>query len=91
MNKIELQAYVKGKVQGVGFRWTVVDIAEKFELKGTVKNLPNGTVQIIAQGSKESLEAFIKEIEKNPGSAIIKSIDWSFKPQAELYIDFTIL
>lgn len=65
----ELHAIFKGRVQGVGFRWTVVDAAEKNGVAGTVKNLRNGTVEVFAQGSKESLEQLIKDLETNPGSA----------------------
>lgn len=52
----------EGRVQGVGFRYTTKDIAKGFEVCGTVKNLPEGTVELEVMGEREEVEAFLKEI-----------------------------
>jgi acylphosphatase len=52
----------EGRVQGVGFRYTTKDIAKGFEVCGTVKNLPDGTVELEVTGEREEVEAFLKEI-----------------------------
>lgn len=44
-----------GRVQGVGFRYTVCRIAEPFEVTGYVKNLADGSVELVAEGESESL------------------------------------
>jgi acylphosphatase len=88
---LELHAIIKGYVQGVGFRWTVVDVAEKFNLTGTTKNLPNGTVEIYAQGSKEDLEAFIKALQSDPGQARIESVLCRYQKSERTFIDFKIV
>ncbi len=49
-------------MQGVGFRYTTKDIAKGFEVCGTVKNLPEGTVELEVMGEREEVEAFLKEI-----------------------------
>jgi acylphosphatase len=54
--------YYTGKVQGVGFRATAVDIARDYPVTGWVKNLADGRVQLLAEGPKESVEAFLKAI-----------------------------
>jgi acylphosphatase len=54
--------YYTGKVQGVGFRATAVDIARDYPVTGWVKNLADGRVQLLAEGPKESVEAFLKEV-----------------------------
>ena len=46
-------------VQGVGFRQTVLQIAQHLELVGRVKNLPNGTVELSAEGDKEKVDSFL--------------------------------
>ncbi|BCX47423.1 acylphosphatase [Haloferula helveola] len=51
-----------GRVQGVGFRYTCKDIAKGFEVVGTVKNLPEGTVELEVMGEADEVEEFIKEI-----------------------------
>jgi acylphosphatase len=52
----------EGRVQGVGFRYTVKDLARGFDVCGWVKNLPDGTVELQAMGEAAELEDFIKEI-----------------------------
>lgn len=51
-----------GRVQGVGFRFTAKSVANGFELTGTVRNLDDGRVELLAEGAKEELEAFLQAI-----------------------------
>jgi acylphosphatase len=48
----------KGRVQGVGFRYTTRRVAAGFEITGVVRNLPDGSVELIAEGRRDELEAF---------------------------------
>ena len=89
--RTELQAIIKGKVQGVGFRWVVVEHAERHSLKGTVCNLPKGDVQVVAVGPKKELEAFIKDIEAEPGNGVIQSIHCKYIPSKDEYQTFSII
>ena len=88
---IELHAIFKGGVQGVGFRWTIVDYAEKNGLTGTVRNLPSGEVEVFAQGSREALETFLEAIHEDPGSARIESVKSLYKPLSTSYSGFHII
>ncbi|MGA2788149.1 MAG: acylphosphatase [Verrucomicrobiota bacterium] len=47
-----------GQVQGIGFRYTAKTVAAGFEVTGTVRNLPDGHVELIAEGDRAELEAF---------------------------------
>jgi acylphosphatase len=58
-----IKAVVSGMVQGVGFRQTVLQIAQHLELFGRVKNLPNGTVELSAEGDKERVDSFLKLVQ----------------------------
>jgi acylphosphatase len=58
-----IKAVVSGLVQGVGFRQTVLQIAQHFELCGRVKNLPNRTVELSAEGDKEKVDSFLKLVQ----------------------------
>ena len=62
--------YYRGRVQGVGFRYTVCRLVEGFEVKGFVRNLADGRVQVVAEGYKEELDNFLKAIEREMGSYI---------------------
>lgn len=52
----------QGRVQGVGFRYTVRSIATRYPVVGYVKNLPNRTVELVAEGAPAVLQSFLQEI-----------------------------
>ena len=56
------QVIFSGNVQGVGFRYTVRSIAKRHPVKGYVKNLPDGTVQLVVQGHPSALNALLREV-----------------------------
>jgi acylphosphatase len=53
-----MQVFYSGKVQGVGFRYTVKTVASGFEAVGLVRNLPDGRVELLAEGARNELDAF---------------------------------
>ena len=69
---------VRGLVQGVGFRYFVARIAQALGLRGYVRNLYNGDVEIRVEGTRGSIEALIKEAKVGPRSAQVTDlkIDW---------------
>ncbi|MGO8838632.1 MAG: acylphosphatase [Limisphaerales bacterium] len=58
MNRCRMQIVYSGQVQGVGFRYTAKTVAAGFEVVGTVRNLPDGRVELMAEGDRGELEAF---------------------------------
>jgi acylphosphatase len=60
--RCRMQIFYSGRVQGVGFRYTAKSVAAGFEVAGTVRNLPDGRVELLAEGEKDELEAFRKAI-----------------------------
>ncbi|GAA5481708.1 acylphosphatase [Haloferula sargassicola] len=65
----------EGRVQGVGFRYTCKDLAKGFEVVGTVRNLPEGTVELEVMGEGGEVEDFIQEIaEESPMAHNIKGM-----------------
>ena len=58
MNRCRMQIFYSGRVQGVGFRYTAKTVAAGFEITGTVRNLPDGRVELIAEGDRAELEAY---------------------------------
>lgn len=70
-----LQAVFSGRVQGVGFRATVDKIARKFPVTGWVRNLPNGTVEMAAEGEVHVLEAFLKSIQSSHLLIFIRKVE----------------
>ncbi len=74
-----MQVFYSGHVQGVGFRYTVKSIAPGYEVTGCIKNLPDGRVELVAEGSRDELEAFQQAILDSGLGRLIRNtrIDWS--------------
>jgi acylphosphatase len=62
VNRCRMTIFYSGRVQGVGFRHAARTAAAGFEITGTVRNLPDGRVELAAEGAREELEAFRAEI-----------------------------
>jgi acylphosphatase len=64
------QIFYSGHVQGVGFRYTTRQIAGKYAVTGFVRNLPDGRVELVAEGTETELTAFLAAIDERLGSHI---------------------
>src|SRR6476469_4116680 len=73
---LQMTLIIKGKVQRVGFRYSVADfvIQEKLPIVGHVKNLPDGSVEVIAQGDLESLKCLHRFCTKGPPRAEVREV-----------------
>ena len=61
---VRVQAHFSGHVQGVGFRFTALDVADNFRgITGFVRNLPDGRVEVVAEGAEELVGAFLDALE----------------------------
>ena len=69
-----IQIIISGKVQGVFYRYSCWEIASELGLKGTVQNLANGTVLVIAHGTEESLMKLVKWCKKGPPRARVDDV-----------------
>ncbi len=56
--RCQLTVFYSGRVQGVGFRYTTKTVAAGFEIVGVVRNLPDGRVELVAEGVRAELEEF---------------------------------
>ena len=81
---------VSGRVQGVFFRANVKNKANELRLKGYAKNLPDGNVEVVAEGDEEKLKELIEFIRKGPGVAKIENIKITHK-EPENFKNFEII
>ncbi len=90
-NQHRVHLFVHGRVQGVFFRKYTRDTARKLGIKGWVRNLPDGRVEIIAEGTKEALEQLIYWA-KNEGSPLsrVTHVDVQWEPPKNEFDDFSI-
>jgi acylphosphatase len=88
---IEIHAIAQGEVQGVGFRATVKQYATQIGLKGTVRNLNDGTVEIFVQGERNKVLNFLQRISGNVGLAHVDEVSSREVSINTIYRDFQIL
>jgi acylphosphatase len=84
------RAIIKGRVQGVGFRFFVQDLANEYDVKGTVRNLANGNVEVQAEGEEEVLQDFLKELKKGPPLAMVSKVDTEWSNEDKGFYGFRI-
>jgi acylphosphatase len=79
MSRQRLHVYYSGRVQGVGFRYTTKSVALGFEVTGTVRNLSDGRVELVAEGDRTELEAFRRAIQDSEVGRFVRQeeADWS--------------
>ena len=68
--RVRLTVLYAGNVQGVGFRVTAAQVARPFPVQGYVRNLPDGRVELVAEGPRDQVEAFIAALEREMGGYI---------------------
>ncbi len=81
---------VMGRVQGVGFRYFAIRAARQAGVVGTVRNLPDGTVEAIAEGSTASVAEFRNALERGPSySQVVRVDEMEMKPSGN-YTGFDV-
>jgi acylphosphatase len=91
MKRSRMHIFYSGRVQGVGFRYSVKTVATGFDVSGTVRNLADGRVELIAEGSREELEAFREAIPQAGLARFIKNEDASWSEAANGFRGFEIV
>lgn len=86
-----LHLLVKGRVQGVGFRYFTYQTGLNLLLRGWVRNRINGDVEILAEGPRKRLDLLIREVRKGPPVAEIIDLDISWDEPSGDLPPFTIL
>ncbi len=73
-----LTALVSGRVQGVGFRYWVLREAESLGLAGSAANLPDGRVEVIAEGPREACDALLSALRSSGTPGYVAQVDASW-------------
>ena len=88
--KLRIHVFVSGIVQGVFFRSETRRIAKNLNIKGWVRNLPDGRVELIAEGEKDKIDNLIEFLKKGPSSARVDNVDVKTEEYRDEFEDFTI-
>jgi acylphosphatase len=85
-----LHATVHGRVQGVGFRYFVMECANRLDLNGWVRNRFNGTVELVAEGPQDRLDNLIQDLERGSRSSNVTRVDQQFMTASGEFTRFGI-
>ena len=88
--KRRVHVFYAGRVQGVGFRVTVEEVALAHGVVGCVKNLKDGRVELVAEGEEAKLETFLEAIQYGPMKNFIKSIELTWGNATDVFDEFEI-
>ena len=91
MNRKRMRVLYSGQVQGVGFRYTVRSVATGFNVTGIVRNLPDGGVELVAEGAKDELEAFRQAVRESGLDHFIRQEDVSWREAESEFRGFDIV
>jgi len=83
-------AIVRGRVQGVNYRAFVSRNAASLGLTGTVRNLPDNSVEITAEGDKKQLQQFVEVLKQGPPAARVDNLEISWSAYTGQYSDFSV-
>jgi len=89
---MRLHAFIDGNVQGVGFRWSTQQQAERLHVTGWVRNIADGRVEVIIDSDKEEiLTRFLAWLRHGPRGAAVTGVDYEFSDADEEFDRFSIV
>ena len=86
-----LHVLVRGRVQGVGFRWFVLERARDLGLSGQVRNRPDGTVEAEAEGARSALEEWLERLREGPAGARVERVHETWGEETSGFKGFEIV
>jgi acylphosphatase len=91
MKRERVHVFYSGRVQAVGFRFTVKMVAHGFNVIGTVRNLPDGRVEMVAEGERPELDGFLKGIQDSEIGAFIRGEEKTWSEAKNEFRGFEII
>jgi acylphosphatase len=90
MDKVRAHIIVSGMVQGVFFRYTMKQVASRYNACGWVKNLPEGQVEAVLEGNPSDVKEIIEWARQGPSGAVVKDIEVKWENYSGEFRDFSI-
>ena len=79
-DKIRLHAFISGDVQGVGYRYFALNAAHEQGLVGWVRNLSDGSVEVVVEGKQPNAEAYLALLRQGPRSGRVENVRYAWYP-----------
>ena len=88
--KASLTVWVIGRVQGVGFRYFTERVAEEIGVAGYVMNRSDGSVEVMAEGERGTLEQLLEHLKQGPSGARVERVEESWGPYTGRFVSFSV-
>ncbi len=89
-NKVARKFLIRGEVQGVGYRFFAQRAAARHQVVGAIRNMPDGSVEVLVEGTATSVEAFKHELATGPQWASVKQVEELVLEPTGHYVSFLI-
>ena len=90
MSLVRVHVHYSGRVQGVGFRYAVRSLVPGYDVLGTIRNLPDGRVELVAEGERAELEEFLQAVRDSGLRRNIQDEDIVWKEAQDKFRGFEI-
>ncbi len=87
----QLHAFVEGRVQGVGFRYFVIQQAQTLGLRGWVRNTWDDKVEVTAEGNRPDLDVLLQYLQSGPRSAVVLHVEVEWLPANNSFKTFSVV
>ena len=87
---MRVTAFVRGRVQGVGYRYFARREATALGLRGYARNRADGGVEVVAEGARHNLESFVELLRRGPSAAEVEAVDVTWSLASETFPNFVI-
>ena len=89
-DRVRVRVTIEGRVQGVFFRASTVEEAVRLRLKGWVRNCPDGSVEVLAEGTKENVDALVQWCRQGPPGAHVHAVRVTWEDYRGEFQDFRV-
>jgi acylphosphatase len=89
-DRVRVRVFAGGRVQGVAYRFFAEKYASRLDISGWVRNLPDGRVEVLAEGPESGVQAFLARLEEGPSLARVDSFEVRREPATGEFRDFRI-
>jgi acylphosphatase len=86
---VRLHAFIEGRVQGVGFRFFVITLADQYNITGWVRNNEE-YVEVIAEGKRVNLEILLEYLKQGPRAAFVADVKYTWGPATGVFKGFSV-
>jgi acylphosphatase len=89
-DQARLHAFVYGLVQGVNFRWHTRQRACAWDVHGYVRNCADGSVEVVAEGSRKAVQELLNWLQEGPAYAEVERVEANWEAPTEQFTDFEV-